>query len=91
MIRLLGRRTFVTATAGAVAMIIGGSAIAQPSHLQPASVLIYPLFDSQPQSATVINVTNTNEDRTDSANGFVDGDVLLHYIYTGQEPSGRRT
>ena len=40
MIRLLGRRTFVTATAGAVAMIIGGSAIAQEYPSRPITFVV---------------------------------------------------
>jgi len=72
----------------ALSVALGGAVLAQPLHLQPGSVLIYPLFDSQPQSATVINVTNTNEDRTACGNGFRQGDVRAHYIYYGQEPDG---
>jgi hypothetical protein len=67
---------------------IGGSVLAQPVHLQPGSVLIYPLFDSRAQSATVINLTNTNEDRANCGNGFRQGDVLAHYVYYGQEAGG---
>ena len=40
MIRLLGRRTFVIATAGAVAMIIGGSAIAQEYPSRPITFVV---------------------------------------------------
>lgn len=67
---------------------IGGAALAQPLHLQPGSALVFPLFDSQPQSATVINVTNTNEDRSALGNGFRAGDTLVHYVYYGQEAGG---
>ncbi len=70
------------------ALSLAGIASAQPLHLQPGSALIYPLFDSQPQSATVLNVTNTNEDRTVNANGFRAGDILLHYVYYGKQADG---
>jgi len=76
------------ALALATALSLSSVALAQPLHLQPGSVLIYPLFDSQPQSATIVNVTNTNEDRTACGNGFRQGDVTLHYVYYGQDPEG---
>ncbi len=68
-----------------VVMSAVGGALSQPLHNQPGSVLIYPLFDSQPTSATVINVTNTNEDRGDCGNGFRSGDIRLHYVYFGKQ------
>jgi hypothetical protein len=70
--------------------ITAGSAMAQPLHLQPASVLVFPLFDSRPATATILNVTNTNENRVSCNNGFRQGDVLLHYVYVGldtQDPN----
>ncbi len=71
------------------ALSLAGIASAQPLHLQPGSALIFPLFDSQPQSTTILNVTNTSEDRTvDPADGFRAGDVLLHYVYYGKLADG---
>lgn len=58
-----------------------GAVNAQPNHLQPGSVLVYPLFDSQPDSATVINVTNSNTSNIVCSNFFREGDVRLHYVY----------
>jgi len=73
----------------ATSMGLGGAVLAEPDHLERASVMIYPLFDSRPQSATIINVTNTNQDRTDcNQNGFRAGDVLAHYVYYGQDADG---
>ncbi len=68
--------------------VAGGFAKAQPLHLQPGSALIYPMFDSRPGFATVMSVTNTNEDRNACTNGGLDGDVLLHYTYYGQPEDG---
>lgn len=69
-----------------VAMLLSAVASAQPSHLQPGSALVYPLFDSAPGSGTVICVTNLNTnteycDLTDVRQG----DILLHYIYVDGE------
>jgi hypothetical protein len=60
-------------------------ASAQPAHLQPGSVLVFPLFDSQPASATVISVTNTNTSNLVCDNFFRAGDVRLHYVYVSEE------
>jgi len=75
------------AVAGAIALGLASVASAQPLHNQPASLLAFPLFDSQPATATIINVTNTNSDRTvcaDNDNLRV-GDVRLHYVYYGAQ------
>ena len=75
------------AIAGAFALGLASVASAQPLHNQPASLLAFPLFDSQPATATIINVTNTNSDRTvcaDNDNLRV-GDVRLHYVYYGAQ------
>jgi len=66
----------------AVLMLVSASAMAQPKHLQPGSVLVYPLFDSAPGSGTVICITNTNDDNlycpSDDRRA---GDIMLHYQY----------
>jgi len=79
------KKFFGGAMVGAMALGLASVANAQPLHNQPASVMIYPRFDSQPATATVINVTNTNTDRTvcvDNDNLRV-GDVRVHYVYFG--------
>src|SRR5262245_2284338 len=60
-------------------------AVAQPKLNQPASLLVFPLFESGRGTATVINVTNTNMDRSVCPlnDNFRVGDVRLHYVYYG--------
>ncbi len=70
------------------ALSLAGVASAQPMHLEPSGALVFPLFDSRPQSATVINVTNTEEDRTVETNQFLAGDVRIHYVYYGKNADG---
>ncbi|MBI1850123.1 MAG: hypothetical protein HYR85_07240, partial [Planctomycetes bacterium] len=66
----------------AVAALIAGSAMAQPRHLQPASLLVFPYYNSAPGAGTIISVTNTNDDRTYCPDDdFRAGDVVLHYVY----------
>ncbi len=69
----------------AFAASIGATASAQPMHNQPGSILVYPRFDSQPATATIINVTNTNTDRTvcEGNDNLRVGDVRVHYVYFG--------
>ncbi len=75
-------KKFVAFSAALVmSLSISTVAQAQPVHLQPASTLIFPLFDSQAASATVLNVTNTNTSNTVCTNFFREGDVRLHYVY----------
>ena len=82
------RKSIVAAAAAALGILGAGvGASAQPLQNQPASVLVYPLFDSQPATSTIINVTNTNTDRSvcvDNDNLQV-GDVRLHYVYYGAQ------
>ena len=61
-------------------------AMAQPAHLQPGSVLVFPLYDSSPGAGTVICVTNLNDstiycDETD----YREGDIFVHYQYIDGE------
>lgn len=81
-------RKFILACA-AVAAAVAFSPVVNaqpvPKVAEPASLLVFPLFDSRPASATIINVTNLNTDRTvcpDNDNLRV-GDVRLHYVYNG--------
>ena len=43
-------------------LLLGTVALAhaQPSAFEPASCLLFPLYDSRPEAATLITVTNTN-------------------------------
>ena len=79
-------KKFMTrALAGSFVLGLASVAMAQPRHNEPASVLVFPRFDSQPATSTIINVTNTNSDRSvcvDNDNLMV-GDVRLHYVYFG--------
>ncbi len=84
------RKLIIAIAATAVALALAPVVQAQPTPLgpkvaEPASLLIFPHFDSRPQSATIINVTNTNTDRNrcpEDDNVRV-GDVRLYYIYQG--------
>ena len=81
------KKFFGGAMVSAFALGLASVASAQPMHNQPASLLVYPRFDSQPATATIINVTNTNTDRTvcvDNDNLRV-GDVRVHYVYFGAQ------
>ncbi|MBI1851448.1 MAG: HYR domain-containing protein, partial [Planctomycetes bacterium] len=48
---------------------------------QPASALVFPLFDSTAHRGTILTVTNTDTDRHLCVNGFREGDVKLVYTY----------
>ncbi len=71
------------AFAAAAALVAGATtAQAQPKHLQPGSLLIFPYYNSAPGAGTVISVTNTNDDREYCPDeDFRAGDVVLHYVY----------
>ncbi len=71
---------------GSVAVILCLSALAapveaQPLHAQPASLLIFPLYNSTQGNNTLITMTNTNEDESACSSGFRQGDIQLHYVY----------
>ena len=74
------------AMAVVVIAAMAAAASAQPRHLQPASTLLYPLFDSAPGAGTIICVTNTNTERAycpdEDARG---GEVLAHFVYIDGE------
>jgi hypothetical protein len=77
------KKSFGFALAAAAALVAGASpAQAQPRHLQPASLLVYPFYDSSPGAGTIVSVTNINDDRTFCPDDdFRAGDVVLHYVY----------
>jgi len=74
---------------GVVVALQGGRAFADENdpniHAQTGSALIYPLFDSTPGVGTLISVTNTNTSTLSCGNGFVTGDICLHYIYFNKD------
>ncbi len=92
------RAPAVAVAAIAGVLLAGAAAEAQPAHDEPASLLVYPHFDSRPSHETVIFVTNTNEDRRPCGGNdrFMRGDVRLHFVYYGVreadlgDPSGAR-
>lgn len=62
------------------------AALAQPRHLTPGSVLIFPLYDSTPGAGTIICVTNTNDSRLFCPQSdFREGDIMVHYQYIDGE------
>jgi len=80
------RKLIIAGAAVATALAFAPVVHAQPlpKVAEPASLLVFPLFDSRPASATIINVTNTNTDRTicDDDN-LRAGDVRAYFIYNG--------
>jgi hypothetical protein len=82
------KKSIVAAVAAAIGILGAGiGAQAQPLQNQPASLLVFPRFDSQPATSTIINVTNTNTDRSVCAgnDNLRIGDVRLHYVYYGAQ------
>ncbi len=71
------------AAAAALSMgLVAGSAQAQPRQLEPASLMIFPFYVSTEGTGTVVNVTNTNDDREYCPDeDFRAGDVVAHYVY----------
>ncbi|MEQ8766007.1 MAG: hypothetical protein RL885_18965 [Planctomycetota bacterium] len=63
----------------AVALAFGP--VAQAKDRNPGSVLIYPIYDSQPGSGTVVSITNVKNDPTFNANQNLNGVVDVHFIY----------
>lgn len=51
---------------------------------KPASLLVFPEFDSRPMSTTLITVSNTNGDFTPNGNLYA-GTVDIEYVYIGKE------
>jgi len=69
-------------------LAVAAPALAQDTD-RPASVLIYPLFDSSGGTGTVVCVTNTNANRSYCpTEDHRVGDVLLHYLYIDGEDCG---
>ncbi|MBI3843275.1 MAG: HYR domain-containing protein [Planctomycetes bacterium] len=54
---------------------------------QPASALIFPLFDSRSGQGTIITVTNTDSNRDTCRNRLREGDVCLRYTYFAFDPA----
>jgi HYR domain-containing protein len=53
---------------------------------QPASALVFPLFDSTRGRGTILTVTNTDTSTRVCSNRRREGDVCVHYVYFGFEP-----
>jgi hypothetical protein len=63
-------------------LVLSSVAAAEPVHLQPGSVLIFPLYDSTPGAGTLFCVTNVNTSNLYCPESdYREGDVLLHYQY----------
>ena len=60
---------------------------APPSTFEPASVLIFPLYDAGPASQTAITVTNTclSDDECPGDPGPLEGEVLAAFVYVDPE------
>ncbi len=57
------------------------SPLAAAAGRTPGSVLIFPLYDSNVGSGTVVSVTNTKKDTTYNPNTNLNGVVDVHFIY----------
>jgi hypothetical protein len=69
---------------GALAFAMTGFApiaLSQPTHSEPASLLIYPFYDARPGFGTIITVTNTNKSRVRCCNGQMRGSVEVQFTY----------
>jgi hypothetical protein len=67
---------------GIAALGAAPMALAQPTHSEPASFLIFPLFDARPGMGSIITITNTNRSRVRCDHGFGRaGDVEILYVY----------
>ncbi len=47
----------------------------------PGSLLIYPIYDSNPSSGTLLSITNTKDDPSFNQNTNLNGVVDVHFIY----------
>ncbi|MEW6742921.1 MAG: hypothetical protein AB1486_09190 [Planctomycetota bacterium] len=64
-----------------VALLTGTSLQAGPGQ-EPASLLLFPFFDSRAGAVTVVTVTNTHDDMTpDSRTGLMRGTVDVEFVY----------
>lgn len=78
-------RSMSTAIALTIAAGAGVPALAQPVQSVPASVLVFPLFDSRDSRETILVVTDTSGDRLpcDENDSLERGGVRLHFVYYG--------
>jgi HYR domain-containing protein len=79
-----------TSTCSFRVTIVGSTASSLPTAVvgQPASALVFPLFDSRPGRGTVITVTNTNDSHIICGRSFfTQGDVRLVFTYFGFDES----
>lgn len=89
----LENRSAARARRAAIALSIaagaGAPAFAQPVQSEPASVLVYPLFDSRDARETILVITDTSGDRApcDGNDGLERGGVRLHFVYYGARQS----
>ena len=68
------------------AAFAGGTEEPTPSiHAVPASVLIYPLFNSAEDCGTIITVTNLNTSRVSCDSFYLSGDICAHFTYLNNE------
>ncbi|MBI3844673.1 MAG: hypothetical protein HY292_08560 [Planctomycetes bacterium] len=75
-------RLQVAAVAALAMGLVAGMAQAQPRQLEPASLLIFPMYRAAAGAGTVISVTNINDDRTYCPDeDFRAGDIVAHYDY----------
>ena len=66
----------------AMVFALSQTAVAQPRHLQPGSVLVFPAYDSSTDAGTVICITNLNTSNVYCADtDWREGDIMVHYQY----------
>ncbi|MEQ8768635.1 MAG: hypothetical protein RL885_32310 [Planctomycetota bacterium] len=65
----------------AAALLVACAPFASASGHKPGSVLIYPVYDSDPGSGTLISITNTKDDPSFNQNTNLNGVVDVHFVY----------
>jgi hypothetical protein len=54
---------------------------AQPRDMEPGSLLVFPYYDSRPDSVCLVTVTNLETSRVRHDGQYREGDVQIHYHY----------
>ncbi len=76
---------FLKTILASAALLVAFGPIAEAAGRNPGSLLIYPSYDSDPGSGTVISITNTKDDPSFNQNTNLNGVVDVHFIYIDGE------
>ncbi len=77
------RTLFLPLALGAAILSLGGLSAARPGAASdgPASLLVFPQYDTRQGSDTVLTVTNTNGDFSQLPSGLFSGTVDVEFVY----------